>query len=242
MKFVGCHCEGVLPLADRLYAFPRRPEGVGLAQGVVILDSGAYGLSRRGQLIGPAHMEKLNRYYSEYGAGCWCVGPDAYLNPAATMKNWRYWHAAGYAPVMPVIQFLRAGRLDVTSALRQAAFYAAWSPARVAISNPGLTAAAAKAMGMGFICAEVRRITGCQWLHNLGAGWSPADVADWRDMGSFDSIDTIAYYTDAQAGWRWRLDGRRERAAGDDDWRDLAAENAAVAARIAGDAMFGGRY
>lgn len=48
MKFVGCHCEGVLPLPDRLYAFPRKPEDGGLVQGMVILDSGAYGLSRRG--------------------------------------------------------------------------------------------------------------------------------------------------------------------------------------------------
>jgi hypothetical protein len=184
-------------------------------------------------------MRRLAEYYRPYAGrpGYHCIAPDAYLDPRLTMQNWRWWQEHIGLPVAPVIQFPAAGRIDVYAGLKQAEFYAAWQPDFMSISNPALTAAA---LVNKLLAAEVRRITGCRWLHNLGAGWSPADIAAWRDLACFDSIDSVAYYTDARRGIRWRLDGRTECSA--DPWRQIAVENANVAAQIAGSTAYGGRY
>jgi hypothetical protein len=239
MLYVCPHFDRMPPRMSqhaRLYAFPARPE----PGDFVLLDSGAYGLSQRGRQIGPAHMRRLAEYYRPYAGqtGYCCIAPDVYLDPARTRHNWLWWQEHIGLPVAPVIQFPAAGRIDVYAGLKQAEFYAAWQPDVMSISNPALRATASTANEL--LAAEVRHITGCRWLHNLGAGWSPADIADWRDLACFDSIDSVAYYTDAQRGVRWRLDGRTERSAA--PWRQIAVENAGVAAQIAGSTAFGGRY
>jgi len=166
-------------------------------------------------------------------AGFYCIAPDVFLDPVQTMLNWEWWQATldMPVPIVPVVQFPKRKRIDVYSAMRQAQFYAPFKPEMVAISNPSLTAA--ESIGIETVCAMVREVTGARWLHNLGAGWSPKDVADWRGLGCFDSIDSGAYYTDAQGGWRWRRDGKRERAGGDVGWRELAVENARAAVEVA---------
>ena len=37
------------------------------------------------------------------------------------------------------------------------------------------------------------------WIHILGAGWSLQDIKDWQDVGYYDSMDSIAYYTEPSA-------------------------------------------
>jgi len=66
----------------------------------------------------------------------------------------------------------------------------------------------------------------------VGAGWDPEDLARWRDFGCFDSVDSVAYYTDARDGWQWTHGGR---VFSDAPWREIAAANAAVAVQIAGE-------
>jgi len=214
----------------RLYAFPCQPEPP--AEGrFVILDSGAFGLAERGARIGIRHMQSLASHYRPYvkQPDYHCIAPDVFLNPSQTIRNWQWWQENVGLPIVPVIQFPKRKRIDIYSAMRQAQYYAAWRPRFVAISNPSLTAT--ESGGIVEACTIVREITGAAWLHNLGAGWSPEDVMDWRDLGCFDSIDSIAYYTDAQDGWLWRRDGGRERF--DRPWRELAVENARVAVEIA---------
>lgn len=222
--------RGQLLSTHRLYAYPLAPKTVPDG-GFAILDSGAFALAQRGQAITPAYMLQLAAHYAEYqSANVHCIAPDEYLSPAATLANWRHWHQHFAIAIVPVIQFKRAKTLDLYTAIRQAKAYAPCAPSFVAISNPALSAALSGTL-MQQICTTVRAITGATWLHNLGAGWHPKDIAAWRELACFDSIDSIAYYTDAQDGYKWRADGYRERSK--DKWIDLAVHNARIAQEIA---------
>lgn len=221
----------------RLYAFPNEPDPPP-AGGFDILDSGAFGLSQRGRAMGREHMESLAEYYRPFAGqpGYHCIAPDVYLDPDRTMRNWRWWQENVALPVVPVIQLRKARRVDLFAVQQQARFYAPWRPAFVAISNPGLRAGQSR--DMVHACRIVREETACAWLHNLGAGWDPRDIAAWRDEAGFDSIDSIAYYTDARDGWLWLRGGGRVPATG--PWRETAVANALAATQIAGLTGFGG--
>lgn len=215
---------------SRLYAYPNEldPPPAG---GFVILDSGAFGLAQHGRAMGQEHMEALGRYYEPYAGrpGFHCIAPDVYLDPGRTVRNWRWWQEHIGLPVVPVIQFRKARQIDLYAALRQAQFYAPWQPGSVAISNPALRAGENR--DFVHACRLVREATGCTWLHNLGAGWDPKDIAAWRDLACFNSIDSIAYYTDARDGWLWLQGGGRVQAT--TPWRETANANALVANQIA---------
>lgn len=215
-------------ICHRLYAYPRVPQHAAFT----ILDSGAFGLAQVGRRIDAAHMDCLAEYYVTYANdGVYCIAPDVYLDPAQTMYNWGVWKRKySHVPVVPVIQFRRPNVLDVSLALYQARFYASVHPDMIAISNPGMWAAGA-GKTMVQICQLVRRITGVRHIHCLGAGWSPRDIAQWRDMQCFDSVDSIAWYKNAQEGILWRADGKCERS--DLPWREIARVNAQVATQIA---------
>lgn len=219
-----------MQLLSRLYAYPTQPDAPPV-DGFTLLDSGAFGLAQYGRQINRRHAERLAEHYRPFAdqPGYYCIAPDVFLDPAATMRNWSWWQETVGLTVVPVIQFPKRGRIDVYAALRQARFYAGWRPEFVCISNP--MCSAIESEGIVDVCALVRQIAGARWLHYLGAGWWPQDVAAWRDLGCFNSIDSIAYYTDAKDGWLWRADGGRERS--DRAWRDLALENALAAAEIA---------
>lgn len=232
MLYITCAPPGSPAPSDNwLYAHPRVPVSAPERGAICILDSGAYALSQRGQSITPAYMQVLAAYYRAHGSGAHCIAPDVFLDPAQTLANWRYWQETLRGPVVvPVIQFAKKGKLDLMLAHRQARSYAGHP--FVAISNPGLTAAQSARQNIVELCAIVRSVSGAARLHNLGAGWSPKDVAAWRDLGCFDSIDSIAYYTDAQDGWLWRLDGKRVRS--DLPQPELIALNACAAIAVAG--------
>lgn len=222
--------RGRLLAHSRLYAYPAAPELPPPAGGFVILDSGAFGLSQRGGANSRSPMTKAwmrglaEHYRAHAGERVICIAPDVYLDPAATMRNWRWWQDEIGLPVAPVIQFPRVKQLDVYSAVKQAKFYAPWRPPFVAISNPGLRAIECRDL-MPTLCRLVRQATGATWLHNLGAGWDAADIHAWRELACFDSIDSIAYYQDAQAGGRWAGRG--------DGWVEIAVLNAEHATAVA---------
>lgn len=141
-----------------------------------------------------------------------CVAPDALFEPERTMRQWRIWYdelparrGGKRSPrVYPVIQMRRREQIDLYTAARQAQFYGRHDV--VFFSNPFLTASQAKRACVRELFAVLREYTRCRRLHVLGAGWTPEDVAGWRELGA-DSIDSIAWYTDAQAGKVWHLDG-----------------------------------
>lgn len=209
----------------RLYAFPTVPE-LPEAGEFVILDSGAYGLSKRGKTMDKRHMASLAQHYAEHGAGndapLVAIAPDAYPFPHLTMKNWTYWHEKGYPPVAPVIQF-EHGRVDWLAVQMQARFYTAWDTPFVCVSNPGLRGVVARSKGMGKAIAQVRRIMQARWIHVLGAGWDVEDARAWSSIEGVDSLDSVAYYTAAQSGEVWGEAGAH--------WADTAVFNLEAAQR-----------
>lgn len=203
--FVACMKDSLrqdMEGKSRLYAYPMAVDKPTAGE-FVILDSGAYGLSQRGMEIDAEHMFKLARYYKANGASnrfaVLGIAPDKFLDPEKTMDNYRFWHKYIQQPVVPVIQFKAMKKIDLHSGLRQVDFYLPGNRI-MAISNPGLKARQAKAM---HYLIEYMRKVGVEWIHNLGAGWNTLDCRDWFEMG-FDSIDSIAYYTDADKGITWR--------------------------------------
>ncbi len=222
---VHSHLRGSLLSYPRLYAYPAEPEPPG--DRFTILDSGAYSLSQRGQSMTPGYMQQLAEHYHTHGAGnvfpVLAIAPDVFLNPTQTMKNWSWWQENINQPVVPVLQARKKGVLAGTGLLQQARFYARWRPPVVAISNPGMRAL--QVDGFGLVLKMIRNLTSCHWLHNLGAGWDVDDARRWLVMG-FNSVDSIAYYTDAQSGKAWRTTGGTEPSAS--SFVDLALWNAAA--------------
>ena len=233
MVFVCCHFnEMKLKLLSRLYAFPALPVDIEKAP-FIILDSGAWGLAQRGKSMNCNYMQRLAEHYSRFQSrNVHCIAPDVYLDPRQTMRNWEWWQTNfPEIKVVPVIQFERERTLDWYCAVRQAEFYAQFHPGFIAVSNPALRASESGVMIE--ICAAVREITKAKWLHNLGAGWSPDDIAAWRELGCFDSIDSVSYYEDAKRGKCWRRDGKIEICRTKTNWRAVAHHNAEVANTLA---------
>lgn len=204
---------------NRLYAFPVVPEPP-VADEFVILDSGAFGLSQRGGHMTEEYMRKLSAHYVEHGGGndfpILAVAPDAYPNSYKSMKQWDTWHELGLCPVCPVIQFDNK-RITAYSVLKQCQFYAQYRPKVVFVSNPGMTADVAQQNNIvpiiEFIWSELKP----RWIHVLGAGWNTDDAKKWLRIRHVNSIDSIAYYTDAQAGLKWRNTGASKEMSEDDE-------------------------
>ena len=228
MNYVLCVPEqlrGRLAGFPRLYAFPREPEP---SEGeLCILDSGAFGLSKAGRQthMSADYMRRLDEHYRRFGvaANTVCVAPDVFGDPGQTLRQWRWWHAEGMPAVVPVVQFPRK-RLDLNSVVAQCRAYAPWRPEFVCVSNPSLRAAQAYEQ-LRVALQVLRELLHPAWVHVLGAGWDVEDILAWGQLG-FESIDSVAYYTTAQAGESW--DG----AAPDTDWRVTAQRNAEAARRF----------
>lgn len=207
----------LLEAYPRLYAFPRVPSHPA-EDSFIILDSGAFGLARVGGVMDQRHINALRDHYATFSsARVVCVAPDVYLKPSQTFENFKAWHTMPDAPsVAPVIQFRRARHLDTHSAYLQALRYREYLPlfpqiqgkAVLFLSNPALRAAECGALQT--LCQMIRSAYPVPlWLHWLGAGWDAADVRGYAQTNALDSIDSIAYYTDAQQGLLWQADGNK---------------------------------
>jgi hypothetical protein len=206
-----------------------------------ILDCGTWGLHARGQGYGGRHFEGLAEYYRQHEAR-WRVAPDEYLRPDRTLENWRAWLGRfPDVPVVPVVQYRREGRPSADELLKQLEVYAAMAPAAVFISNPGMKAGS-WLDHLAWAVGEVKRAVPGAWVHVLGAGWDPVDVVLYRRVPGLDSIDSIAYYTDARDGIAWRIGGKGPGrpdgcpcpacAVGTPGWQAVAMHNAWVALQV----------
>lgn len=215
---------------NRLYAYPTLPEKITKDE-FVILDSGAFGLSQRGEAMDFEYMTKLSTHYKKYKASdefpYIAIAPDEFMNPQQTMENYKLWIESGFGKVAPVLQFKKKKQLDLWTILEQCRFYAKYKPQFVAISNPSMTAIEAKNM-MPQIVSLVRKMLNPKWIHNLGAGWNAADAAEWMQQG-FDSIDSIAYYTDAQNAKSWRFNSHETFLNESDSMTKIALKNQSIA-------------
>lgn len=222
--------RGKLQGKNRLYAYPTVPETITKNE-FVILDSGAFGLSQRGEVMDFEYMKKLSTHYKKYNASdefpYIAIAPDEFMNPTQTMENYKLWINNDLGRVAPVLQFKKAKQLDIWTIVEQCRFYLQYKPQFVAISNPSMNAIEAKKT-MPQIVAVVRKILQPKWIHNLGAGWNAADAAEWLQQG-FDSIDSIAYYTDAINAKSWRFGSHETTLNQKDSMTKIALQNQAIA-------------
>lgn len=186
--------RGKLLAACRLYAYPTVPELPAPADGFILLDSGAFALSKTGGTMDAGYLENLAAHYEQYrGENVYCIAPDVYLNPTASLQNWERWHAQGYPPVVPVLQNTRKGDYDAKSLFSQAYFYQDFNPKFLCFSNPGMRCLEKTGL-LRTLMIKLRAITGATHVHNLGAGWDMMDIIAWHQSGIFESIDSISYY------------------------------------------------
>ena len=196
--------RGKLLEYNRLYAYPSIAEPPA-PNGFIILDSGAFALSRQKakRKRDYGYMRNLARFY-EATIEKWGthqvvpVAPDVYLRPDVSMAHWETWHQHGFPNVAPVLQAHKTGDYGFGVFREQAQFYANdrnWNAEYLFVSNPGCRAAACAPKLLKELVEMLREITSARHIHNFGAGWDAADIRGWANMNAFDSIDSIAYYT-----------------------------------------------
>ena len=193
--------------------------------GVVILDSGAFGAMKRGAPLRSGEIVKLRAHYERVSArmDCVLIAPDVVDDPAQCMVNYRLWVDGGGPAIAPVFQF--TGEMTMSEVVRQARFYAPFNPCAIAFVNLGWGAPVARIRGVHEMVATARKITGCDWVHGLGYGWNLRDIDGWRRLGCFDSIDSISYYMHKSTrAW----DGSEH-----ETWQLAALRNASLASEVA---------
>lgn len=161
----------------------------------IILDSGAFALSQTKRAIDTAYINALEQYYF-YNADerCICVAPDVFLNPVQSMYNFRKWQSMSSIKVAAVLQAERKGNININNLMKQAEFYRKYTDT-IFFSNPALTAETAKNLKIQKLFKFMKQELEVKWIHNLGAGWNLTDIQNWKNIGYFDSMDSIAYYT-----------------------------------------------
>jgi hypothetical protein len=169
----------------------------------VILDSGAFGLSKANKEIDDEYMFYLSQFY-EFNReiinaeNIICVAPDKFLNPQQSMYNFIKWRKCNYGDVAAVLQSTRKGFADYRDLIKQAEFYSKYTDT-IFFSNPGLKGDDARAYHLDKLFEYLKTKLSTKWVHILGAGWSLKDIKSWIDIGNFDSLDSIAYYTEPMA-------------------------------------------
>lgn len=212
---------------NRLYAFPTVPDLAG--DNMVILDSGAFALSKSGKKMNADYMQRLADHYRHYQTrdNVFCIAPDVFKNSFLSVRQYQNF-IADFAdvPVCPVVQF-KSSTIDLFSTKKQIDSYAQMRQSRfVAISNNAFCPLK-QHKELSYITDYIRRRFGSVWVHVLGAGYSHNNVKDWLKTG-VNSIDSISYYTDAQHNMRWLAHSYNHEIS-QLDFKTLAIENARVA-------------
>ena len=178
---------------NRLFAYPCKPcfdNGR-----LVIMDSGAHGLSMYGGKMTFKYMQKLSEHYEKYyrDGRTLCVAPDEFLNPEQSMLNFQKWHKNNLFPkISPVLQSEKKYVFNCEILKFQADFYREYSDTLL-IGDNNLTSSQAKAHNIEKLFEYCKSI-GYKWIHYLGAGWNLEEIKNWSEMRFLDSFDSTAYY------------------------------------------------
>ena len=184
---------------SRLFAFPKNPHFKNNGQ-KIILDSGAYGLSKAGRQMKWGHMQQLSEHYKQYAnKKTICVAPDVYLNPYLSLKNLKIWLENGlYDGVSGVIQCEAERIIDKESILAQAIQYRKLLKSKtILFSNNAMCGREAYIQKLDAVFLEIKKM-GFEWIHCLGAGWNINDIQCWKKLRNLDSLDSIAYYRNSR--------------------------------------------
>lgn len=200
MEYVFPHCKeyeeeiSKIKGISRLFAYPTPPHYRNEGK-IVILDSGAFGLSLQKRKITKMHMAKLDKHYRTFARkNTICVAPDEYLNPMQSMWNIREWFKKGYYPHLAAVLQCETKRVVNLKNLKYQADYYSNFTDIFCFSNNGLTGEMAKNYKLEELFKYMKERLGAKWIHVLGAGWNLDDIKEWMNIKYIDSIDSIAYY------------------------------------------------
>ena len=211
---------------NRLYAFPTPP--ILDSKHKIILDSGAFGLSKSGGKMDAVYMLKLAEHYKKYGnqSNVFCIAPDVFKSPAQSIKQYKEFMNKYNIKIAPVLQF-KYQNIDLFDIKKQINEYSRLSNSRmVCISNNKFNPIKQGAE-LKYIVEKIRLKFDDVWIHVLGAGYSHNNVKDWMKLG-VNSMDSISYYTDAQAGLAWKANSYQTEP-NSCKFRELATHNAMMA-------------
>lgn len=210
---------------DRLYAYPNLP--IITDDHMIILDSGAFALSKKKQKMDQAYFEKLAEHYSWYVKhdNVYFVAPDVFKSAELSMRQFVEFKAICDIDVAPVIQFSEPS-VDLFSAKKQIKFYKAHcQPRMVCISNHKFDISK-EADNIAAVVNMIKEAFGDIKIHVLGAGFNSYDVAMWQSTG-ITSMDSISYYTDAPKH-KWQF-GKASLEPSNDSFKITALHNAKTA-------------
>lgn len=211
---------------DRLYAYPNLP--IITSEHMIILDSGAFALSKKKQKMDKTYFEKLAEHYSWYVKhdNVYFVAPDVFKSPELSMRQFLEFKAICDIDVAPVIQFHEPS-VDLFSAKKQIKFYQNHChPRMVCISNHKFDIYK-EAKNIALVVEMLKQaFGGGVKIHVLGAGFNSLDVAMWQSTG-ITSMDSISYYSDAPKH-KWQF-GKAALIPSDDSFKLTALHNAEVA-------------
>lgn len=200
LEYVFPHCQKhekeieKIKRISRLYAYPCEPHFENESK-IVILDSGAFGLSRYGAKITLPYMIKLSAHYEKFAkSNTLCIAPDEFLNPVQTMKNFRTWQRNNlFSKITPVLQRSVKKIVNIDELKMQAEYYREYSDT-VCVANAGMYGHEALLSRMDVLLRYIKKDLDYQWIHILGAGYSIEDINNWKKVGNFDSLDSRAYF------------------------------------------------
>lgn len=200
LEYVFPHCQKnekeieKIKGISRLYAYPCEPHFENESK-IVILDSGAFGLSRYGAKITLPYMIKLSAHYEKFAkSNTLCIAPDEFLNPVQTMKNFRTWQRNNlFSKITPVLQRSVKKIVNIDELKMQAEYYREYSDT-VCVANAGMYGHEALLSRMDVLLRYIKKDLDYQWIHILGAGYSIEDIDNWKKVGNFDSLDSRAYF------------------------------------------------
>lgn len=181
---------------NRLFAFPTIPTFENNA--LVILDSGAFGLSMQKRKMNKAYFIELSNYYAKYKKQynrLLCIAPDVFKNPDASMRNIKIWRALKlFKDITPVLQNSKPLIIDKDELMFQVDFYSKLGYKTLAYSIFNANGLLHKQQHIEEIFLYARQ-KGVEHIHCLGCGWSLEDIKVWQTIDGFDTFDSIAYYT-----------------------------------------------
>lgn len=181
---------------SRLFAYPGKPHYENEGK-VVILDSGAHGLSISGGRINIKYMRELSRHYKKYSKEIErtiCIAPDIKLDPLGSMWNLKKWHDNNLYPhVTAVIQRESKMDMDISKFKSQVDFYSNFTDS-IAFACTGLKGYMARGCNLQGLFRYAKEEKGIKYIHVLGAGWDIKDIKDWKEIKYYDSIDSTMYY------------------------------------------------
>jgi len=157
-------------------------------------------------------LPNLAEFYRQYQArNTICLAPDLALRAWETRRAWEMWHEEENRPaVVPVVQPGSKFNNAMYDILAQVDYYARWYRERgkvmrmICLGNSLVRAAEVR--NVIPILTQMIRRRGVEYIHILGAGWDMEDILNWAILG-VDSIDSTSYYTSAEEGRRWFLQG-----------------------------------